>query len=72
MALHEMAAHACTSTDRTLEINTAAFFQASQVRQSQRLWRYSDFEFIFAEFGYGQARAIDTDAVAQVSIVEDL
>lgn len=61
-----MAAHS------TLQIHSASLLERAQVGAAERLWRHTDLEFILPKLRYGQASAIDADAIAEVAVTQDV
>lgn len=71
MTLNKVPAHSCGRTNSPLEVDLAAFLQASKIRKAECFGRHADFEAFLAKFRNGQARAIDAYAVSQMGIIED-
>jgi hypothetical protein len=72
MALYKVTAHPCVCSYSTLEVHWTAFFQAAQICPPQSLGCDADLELVFAELGHSKAGTVDTDAVAEMYVAEDI
>lgn len=72
MSLYEVAAHARVRPHSSLKVDSAVLLQAAQVRPTESLRRNADLELVFAELCHRKAGAINTDAVAEVCVSQNV
>jgi hypothetical protein len=87
MALYKVAAHACVCRDGTLEVDLGTLLERAQVGSAEGFGGASNLERRLGELGDGKTRAcpsqtaalavslrrtVDTDAVTQMGVAEDV